>query len=449
MLRWPAVRAGVEGRSMPTMKSVRLNLLDELYLNLDQREEPWVVHFEVRVTGRLDSDRVANAVTAAAARHPIARARLARWRGTDRSYRWEIADTLDVPLTIVQCATEADLEAARERLYSVSPSLELAPPFVAVLAHTPTGAALLLNLHHAAGDGTGARRLMLSILRAYAGVQDPLPPLDPLRVRDVHALAGAVSAAQRAERRREVYREAFERLVPTARVAVDGGDGGPGSAFELLALSVEETQALRARRTPDATVNDVLLAGLAVAIERWNREHRQPAHRIALSMPVNLRPPEWQNEVLANFASYSTVSLGGGQRDDLRSAVGAASERTRTIKEHGLAGVLVDRLQTMSAMPVAVKRRLPDLIPLTGNVVVDTASLSNLGPLEGFPWLGEDAGEVEAVWFSPPNRMPLGASFGAATLEGRLHLALRYRRTQFGSDAARSFAQLYRDVLTT
>jgi hypothetical protein len=92
---------------------------------------------------------------------------------------------------------------------------------------------------------------------------------------------------------------------------------------------------------------------------------------------------------------------------------------------------------------------LPSLIPLTGNVVVDTASLSNLGVLGGFPPLGHGAGAVTEVWFSPPNRMPLGASFGVATFEGRLQLALRYRHAQFDGDAARAFVRLYREILVS
>jgi NRPS condensation-like uncharacterized protein len=433
------------------MEYVRLNPLDELFLHLDHREEPWVVHFEVRIAGRLDADRLAAAVAAAAARHPIARARLASWRGADRGYDWEIADELDTPVTIVDCAGEAELAAARERLYCVSPSLAVAPPFIVVLAKAAAGDALLLNLHHAAGDGIGAARLMLSILRAYAGAEDPLPALDPLGVRDVYALAGAASPAERLERRSAVWRQAADDWLagPPARLATAGGVDGPGYGFELLALSAEETEAVRGHRTAGTTLNDVLLAGLAVAIERWNREHDRPAHRIALTMPVNLRPPEWRTEVLANLASYTTVSVGLGQRDDLGSALEATVNGTRMIKEHGLAGTVVDQLQRLSTLPLAVKRTLPALIPLTGNVVVDTASLSNLGVLGAFPWLGDDAGTVEAVWFSPPNRMPLGASFGAATLDGRLHLALRYRRAQFDGDAAAAFARLYRDVLST
>jgi hypothetical protein len=73
--------------------------------------------------------------------------------------------------------------------------------------------------------------------------------------------------------------------------------------------------------------------------------------------------------------------------------------------------------------------------------MVDTASLSNLGTL------APESDDVEAVWFSPPGRMPLGAAIGAATFDNRLHLALRYRHAQFDASAARAFIQLYRHVL--
>jgi NRPS condensation-like uncharacterized protein len=184
-----------------------------------------------------------------------------------------------------------------------------------------------------------------------------------------------------------------------------------------------------------------------VAIDRWNGEHGRTSGRIALTMPVNLRPLPWRTDVFGNLAAYTTVSVGPGERDDLRCALEAAGKRTRRIKEQGLAGSVVDRLQGLSSLPVAVKRMLPALIPLTGNIVVDTASLSNLGALDTFPSLVDGAGAIEAIWFSPPNRMPLGASFGATTVDGRLHLALRYRHAQFDGDAAAAFARLYRETL--
>jgi hypothetical protein len=72
--------------------------------------------------------------------------------------------------------------------------------------------------------------------------------------------------------------------------------------------------------------------------------------------------------------------------------------------------------------------------------------LSNLGRIESVPRLG-GAGAVREVWFSPPGRMPLGASFGVATLDGRLFVTLRYRHALFGAAAAGEFGALFRRTL--
>jgi NRPS condensation-like uncharacterized protein len=232
---------------------------------------------------------------------------------------------------------------------------------------------------------------------------------------------------------------AARQWMPPARLAEDGGADRPGYGVELLALSRDETTAVRTRRIDGTTVNDVLLAALAVAVRRWNAEHGQTALRVSLSMPVNLRPREWRTEVVGNFASY--VSLSGGIADDVASALEGIGRQTGAIKRDGLAGLVVDLLAGPSLLRIAAKRRLPDLIALTGDVVVDTVTLSNLGTLAP---VGD---EFEAVWFSPPGRMPLGAALGVVTYDNRLHLALRYRHAQFDPPAARAFLQLYREVI--
>jgi NRPS condensation-like uncharacterized protein len=429
------------------VQNTPLNLLDELYLTLDRRQEPWVVHMEARVTGRLDPDRFAAALAVAVQHHPIARARLAESRSTDRSHRWEILDELrEVPLHIAACDDDAMLAQARERLFSFTPSLDVAPPFAVLLAHVPDGDVILLNINHAAADGMGTARLMRSILQAYAHEEDPDPPVDPLAVRDVRDLAGAASAAERMVRARALARHALAQAVPVTRVARDGGDERPAYGFELRSLSREETAALVAERPEGATVNDVLVAALAVAITRWNHEHGCPAGRVSISVPVNLRPSDWRTDVVANFASYVTVSLGAHEHETLAEAIEATHRRTSTIKRDGLSGTVVDLLAGPATLTVAAKRRLQDLIPLTGDVVVDTASLSNLGVVDGLPSLG-DAGSVRGLWLSPPGRMPLGTSIGVVTFEDRLHMTLRYRHAQFDQDAANAFAGIYRDVL--
>jgi hypothetical protein len=81
------------------MTSIPLSLLDELYLNLDRKFEPWTVHYEVTLPEHLDDQLMRDAIMVAARRHPLARARLARWRFQDRGYEWNIVDDLEhVPL---------------------------------------------------------------------------------------------------------------------------------------------------------------------------------------------------------------------------------------------------------------------------------------------------------------------------------------------------------------
>jgi NRPS condensation-like uncharacterized protein len=433
------------------MTTIDLNLLDELYLHLDRDAEPWSVQLEVGVEGRVDSERLASAILAGARRHPLARARLAPARAVDFGYQWEIADgRFEAPLEVADCEDDAALAVARERLMSTSPDLDEAPPFAMTLAHHPAGDAIMLNLNHAAGDGISAVRLMASVLRAYAGEDDPRDPVDPLAVRDIGALVGSRSLPARLRRGRTLARQATRVAAPPARIAAAGTNGErDGYGFELMHLGPGELQAILDRRAGGATVNDVLLGGLALTIRRWNQRHGEGDGRIGIMMPVNLRPGEWRTDVFGNFASIVSVDLSPDEQADLPAAVAAAAARTRQIKGEGGAGLAVDLLELPTAtLPTAVKQRFQDLISLTGSRFVDTAVLSNLGRLGGIPALGGEAGEVTKVWFSPPGRMPLGASVGAATYGEQLFLTLRYRHALFDASAAADFAALLREVLT-
>src|ERR1700750_458715 len=143
--------------------TVALNRLDEHFLTLDREAEPWNVHFEVQTGEQLDGERLAQAIPSAMARHPLARASLLPSQAYERSYRWQIADGPPIPLTIAYCADEDALDGAREALRP-APRRRPAPPrFDVLLAHGPGGDTLVLSLHHAAGDGVAAARLMRSI----------------------------------------------------------------------------------------------------------------------------------------------------------------------------------------------------------------------------------------------------------------------------------------------
>lgn len=286
-----------------------------------------------------------------------------------------------------------------------------------------------------------------SIARAYDGQDDPTPDVDPLEVRDVAAMVAPASLRERVTRGVAALDYVARGVSAPSRLAIDGGDAGPGYGFALLALEPEEVDALTRLRAGGATVNDVLLGALAVTIRRFNDLRGQDTGAVYLMMPINLRPAAWRHEVVGNFASYVSVRVGGGDHDTLQDAVAAAAASTRRIKDSGLAGLIVDLFDAPSLVPTALRQRMPDLIPLTRDVVVDTAVLSNLGRVQDVPGFGS-AGAVRELRFSPPGRMPLGASLGAATVGGRLFLTLRYRHAQFGAAAADRFPATLRTVLS-
>jgi NRPS condensation-like uncharacterized protein len=430
---------------MPT--TTPLNVLDELYLHLDRDDEPWTVHVEIRVDGPIERVALEAAVREAATRHPLARAQLAPSRGIDLHYTWLIADQLGgIDLREVSCRDPDELDRAREALLDRVPSLKRAGPFSLLLAHTSDGDVIVLNLHHAAGDGLSALRLLGSIARAYAREEDPLPPVDPLEVRDVAALAAPGSVKERLERGRAGLDYLARGVATPTRIAPVGATDRPGYGFAFVAFEPGEVEQLVPLRHDGATINDVLLGGLATTVNLWNDQHDASSGTIYLMMPINLRPAAWRQEIVGNFASYVSVRVDSGHETTLDAAIQAAAASTRRIKDGGIAGLIIDLFGAPTLLPTGIKRRLQDLLPLTGNVLVDTAVLSNLGRLESVPHLG-DAGSVRELWFSPPGRMPLGASFGAATLDGRLLVTLRYRHTLLDASAADQFLAAFKETL--
>lgn len=430
------------------MTTTALNVLDELYLHLNRPEEPWSVHLEIRVQGHIARDRLETAVRDAARRHPLARARLAPARATDVRYHWEIADELaEVDLVEVTGADDTELGKAREQLLSRMPDLDTPGPFALALVHSPAGDVIVVNLHHAAGDGLAALRLMGSIARAYDGVDDPVPDIDPLSVRDVGAISSAGTVRERLGRGRAALGYLARGVDAPTRIAAQEGSEQAGYGFALTSFSPQDVAQLAEARVDGATLNDVLLGGLAVTIRRWNERHGDDGgDSIYMMMPINLRPAEWRLEVVGNYASYVSVRVGTGHQGSLHQAVAAAAQSTRRIKDGAVAGLIVELFNAPTLLPTGLKQRMQSLIPLTGNVVVDTAVLSNLGRVTEVPVLG-DAGAVRELYFSPPGRMPLGASLGAATLDDRLFITLRYRHPLFGAGAAEEFVTLFGQVL--
>lgn len=436
------------------MRTTPFNHLDDAFLNIERAEDPWSVHLEVQVSGRIDEARLRRALAATLALHPMARARLQPYHEGTTTYQWEIADSWDqLFLEIVDATSTADIAAARERLISIKIPVTVAPAFYTTLVHHPAGDWLMLSVNHTVADGLSTFRLITSILRQYAQQPDPVPDIDPLRVRDLKELAGAKSMPERIERTKHLMtylRDATS--TPPTRVS-----GLPGARENLvtstrgygtvqMALSAAQSAGIMALREKPATINDLLLAALALTIQRWNRQQGQSGGRVSIMMPVNLRPQAWWFEVVSNFSSYVTVSLPDSGEQSLAAATRAITTQTQQLKQAGSAGTLIDLLDLPRWLPAILKARLRDILPLVRKSLVETTWLSNLGRLAEAPDMG-DAGRVQALFFSPPAPLPMGVSLGVACVGDALFLTLRYRKSLFTPAMAEAFAALLREQL--
>ena len=103
-----------------TMTTTPVTLLDEHFIHSDSARHPMSVHIEIRVSGRIDTDRLRSAIGSAMQFHPMARARLGPADLTSRTMTWEITTEPEFdPLTVVAADTPEELQHAREQLVSV------------------------------------------------------------------------------------------------------------------------------------------------------------------------------------------------------------------------------------------------------------------------------------------------------------------------------------------
>ncbi len=412
--------------------------LDEASYHLDSVSEPWSVHLEVRLSGTVVEDRLRQAVGVALARHPRARARATIARQRRAGYEWEITPAPDVdPLNVVVCSDDDALQAVRAGLQSLAVPLVTSPPLRIRLARHHKGDVVMLNLHHAAGDGIAALRFLRSIARAYAGRCDPVPHTPPEEVQipapsgrwaQLRALVGELRYAAP----RSVH------LVPS------GGEDRPGYRLHYLVLDTAQTAALATKADAGATVNDLLLAGLHLALDSWNSEHGGAVGRLSVLMPVNLRPTSSWHEVFGNVTFMVPVVTRPADRGDPTVTVKTIRRRTRRIKDERTPAAVVRFLDVLQHLPLPAKRSIARLV--ASERVIPTAVLSNLGRLDE----GLDFGpglRAREVWFSPPTRMPMGLAVGAITAGGRLHLVFRYRHPLFGPADIAGFADRYLTAL--
>ncbi|MFB6205843.1 MAG: hypothetical protein ABEJ05_04870 [Haloglomus sp.] len=419
-------------------------LVEEMALHLERRFRPLNIQIELATSATVDVDRLATATRTAMARHPMSRARRRPARPIDTRYRWQIpAEPGPVPIYEVD-GDEHDVRTVRNRLYSRPFDLTEEPPFAIVVYRgggIDGGDRLLQSTSHVVSDGVGLLRFTRAVLTAYRGGEPTADSISLCESRSLLADCRPETLADARDAAATVARRLREWVLSPTDIAEDGGSDRPGWGYERRVLDPESTARLIDAPPSGVTVNDVLLAALHRTIDRWNEAHGEPTGWLSVMMPVNVRPDDWFYQVMAMYTLFERVRTDRSDRRDPVDTLRTVTRQTTRIKERDLPEATYAALSLLPDLPVALERHLPDLLEGPGSRLLDTVVLTNLGNVPVSPSL-EDGTEGR-VWFAPPtwDQLPVGIAVG--TFDGELHLFCRYRLTQFDSDGAARFVDLY------
>jgi NRPS condensation-like uncharacterized protein len=443
-------RRSPRGTDADQLPKAAFELIDELACYYDTSADPNTVHVEALVPGRVDYPTLRQAVAGALTATPRARSRMAPGPALRSRYTWEFPPVPDIdPVSRTTWSGESELAAARARFLASSPPLHLSPPVRLLLASGPGADCVILNAHHAALDGMSCLELLRDIAARYRGItgeptlggpapdvpaeppaQEP-PPVRPSSPPPPGPVPGARARAVAGMLRHRAARIAAE---PKPRGQRDGG-----GVHLLLVPTVP--------KLPGATVNDMLLAALIATISRWNAARRRPPRAVRITVPVDVRGPGLR-KAAGNHSKIVTVTVDPPEAgDDLSALLAEVTRQTSVLRRARPQQPSAGALGVAPAWcPVALKRlAVRFALRAIGRIVCDTCMLTNLGNVADPPWSG--LGGPVRVAITSAARMPRGLSVGAATADGQLQVAFRYRYELLDEAAAARFAACYAAVL--
>lgn len=417
---------------------------EEIFDYGDVPTQPQTGCVEIRVTGSIDEQRLRDALAEAITRHPMARAKKVSGRRGLRPPEWELVDAPELDLSetvsVLPAGDDEAMRTIRSRFSNERVSLSAPPPLRLLLVRRAAGDTLIFKWHHAMADGIGGIRFLRSLVRAYDGTADPIPDVDPIQARDT-VVTDEPPEPVEGERPAPVTRV---REIPSL-IAPENPSDVPGYGIHLLVLdgSAVELKDLRAHR-PSASVNDVLIGALHLAIADWNSMHGEETGRVIVLMPVSLRPAAWLREVVANIVGHGVVTTTAEQRADRFALMDVVAGQTRYLRAHS-AGALLQRrpwLRRVAPFLLVVLSR-----PWISRRRQAAAMMSNVGRVRTFGDMG-DAGAVVGFDGSMPAPMPPGVAIAAARYNDTFRIGLRYNRQLFDDAAAERFLDLYVDEIT-
>lgn len=245
---------------------------------------------------------IQRALSALAARHPLLRAAVAE--GTRPAFAHDSA--APITLTVVERRSEDHFQRVLEQVLNTPLAAQNGRLFAFFYVYTPGAqrAELILAGEHSACDGISMNQLSAELLQLAArGTPVQVKPVLPVLEDMLHSypmsaqLTGVGSSLLRLARIALSRRRHEQRATPRT------------TAYAHVSFTRAETEALLARaRSEGTSLTGLLMAALLSTL----RAQRPELPRLALSVPINLRPrlarPGLSAENLGNYTSAAYLT---------------------------------------------------------------------------------------------------------------------------------------------
>lgn len=446
---------------------------------------PMVIGCSLCLDGRIDADLLDRAVVAAAAHAPtvLARRSPGPWWQRWPSWTWHNAVAPSVEHRRFS-GPDADVDAVLTEQLARPCDLTEGPLARFVHLQGRHRDSLVLTVHHAAVDGVGALVLLQEVAAAcrrggaseptVRGVVDQPPSPSAPCAPDGASSASSSSSSSTGSPARAAVGPApagrpWDAVVAVLRPPVStrlhtrGATAAVGgrpltAGVTTRSLGSARTSALLGASTRGgATVTDLLVAALHLAVADWNAAHGDDARAVSVTVPVRSRSaPDVGTgdgavggvggvrvDATVNRTLQVTTWTHATDRVDPTRTVRGVGHQLAAVREASVTPHEPAALGVLALLPERIRARVPALASwVTGDRFVASSRLSNLGSVP-VPSLDFGAARTTRFAFVPPARMPQAVTLGVVGYDGGLEVALRWCRPQLDATEAAAFLDVF------
>ncbi|MDA8743488.1 hypothetical protein N9N28_02540 [Rubripirellula amarantea] len=442
----------------------------EQFLVLDDRPDcPMTSFIELHFASELQRDLLSQALTQTVHQHPFLASRLVTLDGEmhwnyDPDFEPQLRDPTLVPILATR---DADHEPSPR---PIDLRREPGCRYWYGVNEVTGKSCLTIQLHHAACDGVGLRRVIIDTLTAYAKLSTPpvegeepkkkkkRDQLDAKRLLaradfseiDQKPVTHPISGWQRMKNNFYFY---FLKPQPLVGTPVASSSSENNAPLRHHIFDVEtSTKLTECCRKNEIAFNDLALTILFRACRHWNELHglTKAKTRIRVLMPIDLRGRSDLQTPATNRLSFSFLGRTHSQCDDWVTLLSSVQKETNAIKSSRVYMDFLNGLATAVKHPKRFARAIGINRNMTTSVLTYTGDIAR-GMKNHFP---EEDGRrkigdsyLENILIAPPARENTNITMGLCINWGQICISANWNRTAITREECGEFLKIYASAM--